>query len=73
MGVAALNRPIYAPLDYTDPLPFGKYKGRLAGEVADEDPNYLFWMLNNTDVRFVGSLQKYIEDEVGYRPGDVDR
>jgi len=62
-----MSAPIRAPLDFHHPLPFGRYKGRLAGEIADEDPRYLFWMLNNTDVRFVSELHEYIEAEVGFK------
>lgn len=30
-------------------LNFGKYKGRLASEVQDEDPNYWNWAIENVD------------------------
>lgn len=51
------------PLDWQDPLPFGKYKGRTVGEVFDEDPGYLRWMLDKTGVWFVGHVVKSIDED----------
>ena len=30
-------------------LPFGKYKDELAGDVADEDPEYICWLHDKTN------------------------
>jgi hypothetical protein len=29
------------------PLPWGKYKGRTPGDVAEEDPGYIVWLWGN--------------------------
>ena len=44
-------------------MPFGKYKGRTVGEVFDEDPGYLRWMLDKTGVWFVGHVVKSIDED----------
>ena len=31
-------------------MPLGKYKGQVIDNVADEDPGYLRWMLENADL-----------------------
>jgi uncharacterized protein (DUF3820 family) len=35
--------------DLDDTIPFGKYSGRLVEDVLTEDPQYLLWLLENTD------------------------
>ena len=35
-----------------DTLPFGKYKGTEIEEVLEDDPKYLKWMHENTDIEF---------------------
>jgi len=31
-------------------MPFGKYKGQSLLSIAEEDPQYLTWILKNTDI-----------------------
>lgn len=35
--------------DYTSRCPFPKHEGKLWTEVADEDPEYLMWLIMNDD------------------------
>lgn len=30
---------------------FGKYKGHMVSEVADDDPDYLYWFFKNVELR----------------------
>jgi hypothetical protein len=41
-------------------IPFGKYKGQSCLSVAEIDPNYLHWMLQNCDLR--ADLEEEIEE-----------
>jgi hypothetical protein len=58
----------HAPLNFEHDLPFGKYKGRGVGEVCDEDPGYIFWMINNTDCKFAEPVVEYVESECRENP-----
>jgi hypothetical protein len=40
----------YPPLNLESNLPFGKYKGDLLEDVIMEDPGYVEWLIENTDV-----------------------
>jgi len=52
---------------FDDVLQFGKYKGSTIGEIADEDPKYLEWCLDND----VFAMRD--EDEETIRQDAVDR
>jgi hypothetical protein len=57
-----------ADLDNT-PLTFGKYAGWTPDEVADEDPSYIVWLWENTDIRrcskamYVFCKKSIVEDD----------
>lgn len=55
---------IHAPLNYEDVLPIGKYRGEMVGAICNDDPSYIFWMINNTDVKFVSEVVEYVESEL---------
>ena len=40
----------------------GKYQGKTAKEVAENDPNYLLWLANNTDLDFDHSVIELAEE-----------
>lgn len=42
---------IFPPQKTNDIVPFGKYKGKTYGEVANLDRKYLFWLIGNKDVK----------------------
>ena len=42
---------IFPPQKTNDIVPFGKYKGKTYGEVANLDRKYLFWLIENKDVK----------------------
>lgn len=50
------QRPAPTPNLATFTFPFGKYKGRTIAEVADENPGYLTWLLDNTDKEDIKAL-----------------
>ena len=39
-------------LTENDKLPFGKYKGRFIKNVLRENPNYMIWLMEKTDLKF---------------------
>ena len=47
-------------------MPFGKYKGERVDAVADDDPGYLRWALNELDDRWPG-LYDYIREALRRR------
>ena len=55
---------IRVSLNFEHILPLGKYRGQLVGKICDEDPHYLYWMINNTDVKFHPEVIKYVTSEV---------
>ena len=44
-----------------DKLPFGKYKGTEIEEVLSDDPSYLKWMAENTDIKFDDEVLEKVE------------
>ena len=42
----------YRPIDMDDEMPFGKYKGETVSWIIDNDPDYLGWLLENTETEF---------------------
>lgn len=54
----------YPPLNFEDNLPFGKYRGESVAEICEDDPRYLFWMFNNTDLQFSEEVVKYVESRI---------
>lgn len=46
-----------------DPMPLGYqqgYKGRMVGEIIEEDPGFVNWMINNTDYRLDDHALNYL-------------
>jgi len=50
----------YKPLDFHDPLPFGKYKDHEVTTIIDDDPEYLQWMQANTSIQFTDDVKECI-------------
>lgn len=48
-------------LSILDTMPFGKYRGDLIGTVIEEDPRYIYWAINNTDLRLDEQAMKYLK------------
>ena len=42
-----INEKVYEPKHFNNTMPFGKYKGRLIGDIIQEDPSYLLWCCKN--------------------------
>lgn len=42
-----VNEKVYEPKHFNNTMPFGKYKGRLIGDIIQEDPSYLLWCCEN--------------------------
>lgn len=47
-----------------DTMPFGKYKGELIGTVIEEDPDYIYYFINNTDFRLDATGEKYLRGNI---------
>lgn len=47
-----INKKEYDPLHYKSAMPFGKYKGKMVGEIVNEDPSYLQWCMDNLSTSF---------------------
>lgn len=41
-------------------IPFGKYEGKTLGEIYDENPGYLNWMLETFSIQDRPKLVKYL-------------
>jgi len=50
----------YPPLKFESTMPFGKYKGTAIAEIADKDPEYILWLVNNTDARVEDEVLEYV-------------
>lgn len=42
-----INEKVYEPKHFNNTMPFGKYKGKLIGDIIQEDPSYLQWCCDN--------------------------
>jgi len=47
-----------------DTMPFGKYKGELIRTVIEEDPDYIYWAINDTDFRLDATGEKYLRENI---------
>jgi len=45
-----------------DSLPFGKHKGEVVGTVIEEDPSYIRWMMENTDLCWEHEVLEYLKE-----------
>ncbi len=45
-----------------DEMPWGKYEGELVGSLIEVDPEYIHWMVNNTDFRLDEGSLDYLEE-----------
>lgn len=53
----------YDPLGIIDDMPFGQYQGRNIGHMIDEDPDYMYWLLNNKNKGFFDEeTERFIEE-----------
>ena len=62
-----VNRNIFTgeiELDYKEKLNFGKYKGRTLSTIMITDPQYLLWVINDSDNKYSisDSWRQYLED-----------
>jgi hypothetical protein len=49
-------------LSIVDKMPFGKFAGELIGTIIEDEPTYIFWAINNTDLRIDDGAQKYLSE-----------
>lgn len=42
-------------------MPFGKFKGTPLSEIIENDPQYLIWLVDNTDLDFHSEIMDEIE------------
>lgn len=42
-----INEKVYEPKHFNDIMPFGKYKGKVIGDIIQDDPSYLLWCCDN--------------------------
>lgn len=38
------------------PMTFGKYKGQSPSQIAEHDPQYLYWLASETNKKFASEL-----------------
>lgn len=56
----------YQPLGIIDDMPFGKYKARNIGELIDEDPGYMHFLLNARNKGFFDEeTERFIDEAMG--------
>lgn len=46
-SIIEVDKKVYEPKHFNNTMPFGKYKGRLIGDIIQEDPSYLLWCCEN--------------------------
>lgn len=61
-GKSATGTLTYLVLGERDRLPFGKYRGRTVRDIMNNDPQYLWWVIENMiDFRIADELHDEIE------------
>ena len=50
-------------------LTFGKYKGEKLADVMDDDPGYIVWLSENTDLVFEAGIVEACQEAVTSGPG----
>jgi uncharacterized protein (DUF3820 family) len=51
-------------LSILDFMPFGRYKGELIGTVIEDEPRYIYWAINNTDLWLDEQAMKYLAENI---------
>ncbi len=52
-------------------LPFGKYRGQLVKDVLVHNASYIYWLINNTEIKFSKTVQEQALN--GYLKEQADR
>lgn len=52
----------------SDKITFGKYKGKIWGDIARIDPKYIIWVDNNIDVEFTPLFLDSVMENIGIFP-----
>ena len=47
-----------------DPMPFGMYRGELIGTVIEDDAQYIYWAINNTEFRLDADATRYLKENL---------
>lgn len=51
-------------LSVLDTMPFGKYRGELIGTVIENDADYIYWAINNTELRLNEDATRYLMENM---------
>lgn len=51
----------YRELGFDDGMPFGKHKDVVIKDLLDDEPEYLEWLIANTDVQFNSDVLEALE------------
>jgi len=44
-------------------MPFGKFKGTALSEIIENDPQYIEWLVSNTDLDFHSDIMDEVESD----------
>lgn len=53
----------FKPLNWDDPMPFGKYKYEKIGYLIDNHFSYIEWLLDNTKIEFDNDTYELIQEK----------
>lgn len=56
-----VSEPVYTIRPY-ESIPFGKYKGENAADIAEQDPRYILWLAKETQHTVCSSLVDLARD-----------
>ena len=51
---------VIKPLTLEDTIPFGKYRGVDVVDIVNDDPDYIEWVINNTEYEFDEEVMQLI-------------
>ena len=59
-SIQLIKRTMYMIYDMDDDMPFGKYKGHTIEDILIDDPDYMVWVAENTDLDLTNEVQERI-------------
>ena len=54
---------MYYPLKLYHTMPFGKHKGEQVEDLIYDQPDYITWLAENTDIEFAPETMKLMEEK----------
>lgn len=63
-SITEVNNKVYDPKHMDSNMPFGKYQGKTIGDIIEEDPGYIKWVINNLNFSIDEECMDFLADQL---------